>query len=256
MRTSDCTIGELALPSPNEVHVWAGSLGCPGPVVQRLRALLSEDEQARADRYRFERDRSRYVVGRAQLRCLLSRYLTVAPAELHFEYGAYDKPALTGCKLRFNLAHSGPVVLYALTCAGEVGVDVELEGTNLAGERLAERFFSATEVASLRSLPRSERPRAFLRCWTRKEAFVKARGDGLQLALDSFDVSLAPGQPVAVMRTGWSKSEPTEWRLSDLSDEDAGYVAALAIRTPVPPIITRRTLTPFDEQTLSRQEER
>ena len=246
---------ELQLPD-GEVHVWDGSLDRPAEVVRRFRALLSADERERAVRFRFERDRDRYTVGRGQLRCLLAGYLSAKPAELRFEYGDFEKPALPGSELRFNLAHSGGVVLYALTRAGEVGIDVELEQPARDSERLAERFFSPAEAAALRSLRRSDRPRAFLRCWTRKEAFVKARGDGLQLALDSFDVTLAPGQPVAVTRTEWSTSEPTEWILSDLSDEDAGYVAALAIRTTAPAAIMRRRLTPADEETLMRQEER
>jgi 4'-phosphopantetheinyl transferase len=245
---------KMQLPD-NEVHVWEASLDRPREVVQGFRTLLTAGERERADRFRFERDRDRYVVGRGQLRSLLAAYQGVRPTELRFEYGEFEKPALAGADLHFNLAHSGDVVLFAFTRAGEVGVDVELEATRPRDERLAERFFSPAEVATFRSLPRSERPRAFLRCWTRKEAFLKARGDGLQLALDTFDVSLAPGQPVAVMRTEWSRTEPTEWSLSDLSDERAGYIAAIAIRTAAPPVIQRRTLTPSDEQTLMRQEE-
>lgn len=241
--------------SGNEVHVWEGSLDQAPQAVQRFRALLSDDELERADRFRFDTHRSRYVVGRGQLRSLLARYLGARPAGLRFEYGEFDKPALAGgSDLHFNLAHSGAVVLYALTRAGEVGIDVELAEIRPRDERLAERFFSPAEVAVLRALPRSERPRAFLRCWTRKEAFLKARGDGLQLALRTFDVSLAPGQPVAVTRTEWSTSEPTEWSLRDLSDEHAGYIAALAIRTEAPPVIKRRTLTPEDEKPMTQEE--
>ncbi|MDQ6819884.1 MAG: 4'-phosphopantetheinyl transferase superfamily protein [Actinomycetota bacterium] len=227
-----------------EVHVWEGCLDYPAQLVARFAGLLSADEQERAARFRFERDRSRYVVGRGQLRCLLARYLDLQPTEVRFQYGAFDKPALVGSDVRFNLAHSGSVVLFGITRVGEIGIDVEIEDAELADERLAERFFSPAEVAVLRSVPHAERPRAFLRCWTRKEAFVKARGDGLQLALDTFDVSLDSGQPVAVLRTEWSRSEPMEWILSDLSDEAVGYIAALAIRTRATPVIRRQTLTP------------
>lgn len=240
----------------DEVHVWEGALDRPPRVAARFAALLSADERDRAERFRFERDRSRYIVGRGQLRCLLARYLGALPRELRFEYGAFDKPSLAGSDVRFNLAHSGSVVLFAITRLGEIGIDVEIEDTELADERLADRFFSPAEVAVLRTLPSAERPRAFLRCWTRKEAFVKARGDGLRLALDTFDVSLDSGQPIAVLRTEWSRSEPTEWILSDLSDEGAGYIAALAIRTRASPVIKRQTLTPAGEQQLIRQEER
>lgn len=229
-----------------EVHVWEGRLDRPAAEVQLLRALLSGDEQDRADRFHFERDRSRYIVGRGELRLLLAGYQGAEPEALRFEYGAFEKPSLRGSDLHFNLAHSGPVVLFAVTRDGELGIDVEIEDRRVFSERLAERFFSPGEVASLKALSRSERAHAFLRCWTRKEAFLKARGDGLQLALDTFDVSLGPGQPVALLRTEWSRSEPTEWILSDLSDEDAGYVAALAIRTKAPPAIKRRALTPMN----------
>jgi 4'-phosphopantetheinyl transferase len=228
----------------SEVHVWEGSLDYPAEIVAGFESLLSTDERDRAARFRFQRDRSRYIVGRGQLRCLLARYLDLEPTDVRFEYGAFDKPALVSSEIRFNLAHSGTVILVAVTRVGEVGIDVEIEDAELTDERLAERFFSPAEVAVLRSLPTAERPRAFLRCWTRKEAFVKARGDGLQLALDTFDVSLDRGQPVAVLRTEWSRSEPTEWILSDLSDEAVGYIAALAIRTRASPVIKRRTLTP------------
>jgi 4'-phosphopantetheinyl transferase len=248
-------MAKLQLPH-GEVHVWEGFLDCPPELVTRCAALLSPDEQDRAARFRFERDRARYIVGRAQLRRLLARYLDLQPTAVRFQYGAFDKPSLVGSGVRFNLAHSGSVVLFAITRLGEIGIDVEIEDAELADERLAERFFSPAEVAVLRSLPYSERPRAFLRCWTRKEAFVKARGDGLQLALDTFDVSLDCGQPVAVLRTEWSRSEPTEWILSDLSDEAVGYIAALAIRTRASPVIKRQTLTRPGEQQLIRQEER
>ena len=119
----------------------------------------------------------------------------------------------------------------------------------------SERFFSPSEVATLRALPRDLQGRAFLACWTRKEAFIKARGDGLSLALDSFDVTLEPGQPAAILRTAWSGTEPTEWRLSDLSDEDAGYVAAIAVRSSRP-IAIRRQLLPITESESSSEQER
>ena len=210
--------------------MWRAALERPDEVVGRLRRLLSDDERARADRFRFDRDRSRYTVGRSLLRVLLGRYVGIAPEDLRFEYGAYDKPRLASGGPWFNLSHSGPVALYAFTKAAEVGIDVELDNEDFARERIAERFFSPTEVAVLRSLPESLQPRAFLACWTRKEAFIKARGDGLSLPLDSFDVSLAPAAPATLLRTAWSSEEPARWRLQDVSDRNAGYIAALALR--------------------------
>jgi 4'-phosphopantetheinyl transferase len=213
----------------DEIHVWRASLERPGADVERLRLLLAADEQQRADRFRFDRDRFRYIVGRAQLRVLLGRYLGLVPEQVRFEYGAFEKPRLAHPGPSFNLTHSGPVALYAFTAAGEIGVDVELDDADFAKERIAERFFSAAEVAVLRSLPERLQARAFLTCWTRKEAFIKARGDGLSLALDSFDVSLEPGAPAALLRTAWSTEETRKWYIEDLSDPDAGYVAAMAL---------------------------
>src|SRR5262249_38739805 len=112
----------------------------------------------------------------------------------------------------------------------ELGVDVELARPDFPGEEIAVRFFSRAEVAALRGLPWRLRAEAFLTCWTRKEAFIKAKGEGLSLPLDSFDVTLVPGAPAALLRTGWAKHEAGEWALADLSDPERGYVAAVALR--------------------------
>src|SRR5207302_1414642 len=200
----------------DEVHVWRAVLRRPRESVERMRRVLADDERHRADRFRFERDRSRYIIGRALLRGLLARYLNVMPGELEFQYGEFNKPALASGPW-FNLAHSGSVALYALSSASEIGIDVELDDADFARERIAERFFSPTEVAALRALPAKLQPRAFLTCWTRKEAFIKARGDGLSLPLDSFDVTLAPDSPAALLRTAWCGEEPDRWCLRDLS---------------------------------------
>ncbi len=234
----DATGAEWNLPA-EEVHVWCASLERPARIVERMRLLLAPDELQRADRFRFERDRARYIVGRALLRGLLARYLQRAPEELEFEYGSFAKPALSSGPW-FNLSHSGSVALYVFSTAGEVGIDVELDNGDPARERIAERFFSPAEVRVLRSLPAVAQPRAFLACWTRKEAFVKARGDGLNLALDSFDVSLAPNVPAALLRTAWSSEEPRHWIVEDLSDRRARYVAALALRGEGMRVIRRR----------------
>jgi 4'-phosphopantetheinyl transferase len=214
---------------PGEVHVWQASLERPVQVVALMRDLLSADERERADRYRFERHRSRYTVGRALLRTLLARYTDTQADELAFDYGEFGKPSLSAGP-SFNLSHSGAVALYAFATTGELGIDVELDDADFAKDKIAERFFSPAEVRVLRSLPPADQPRAFLRCWTRKEAFIKARGDGLSLALDSFDVTLTPDVPAALLRTAWSEHEPRDWQLEDLSDPAGGYVAALAIR--------------------------
>jgi len=210
------------------VEVWRASLDQEPDVRARLEAVLDRDERERAATFRFDRDRNRYVVGRGLLRTLLARYLDRAPEELRFRYGRERKPSLVGDELRFNLAHAEGTVLYAFSSAFEVGVDVELLRPDAADTRVAERFFSPREVAALRALPKSDQPHAFLACWTRKEAFLKARGDGLMLPLDSFDVTLAPGEPAELLRTAWAPEERTRWQLADLSETARGEIAALA----------------------------
>ena len=228
LRFADANAGRT-LPA-GEVHVWRASLERPTQIVQRMRCVLAGDEQRRADRFRFERDRSRYIVGRALLRGLLAGYLGTAPEALQFQYGEFRKPALRGGPW-FNVSHSGSIALYAFSSVGEIGIDVELDDADFARERISERFFSPSEVKVLRSLPADVQPRAFLSCWTRKEAFIKARGDGLTLALDSFDVTLAPDTRAAVLRTAWCSNEASQWCLEDLSDRRAGYIAAVALRS-------------------------
>jgi len=200
--------------------------------VRGLLRTLTLDERARARRFRFPRDRDRFIVARGVLRAILGRYLGVDPGRLRFRYSPYGKPALAGPfedeGIRFNLAHSQGIALYAVSRGREVGIDVEYVRADLADERIAERFFSPREVATLRAVPAEQRREAFFHCWTRKEAYVKARGEGLSLPLDQFDVSLAPGEPAALLSTPGDPPEVTRWSLQALNP-GPGYVAALAV---------------------------
>jgi 4'-phosphopantetheinyl transferase len=223
----------------DEIHLWRATLDQPAETTERLHGLLARDELARAAKFRFPRDRDRYIVGRGLLRTLLAGYLDRPPREFRFEYGAFGKPKLEGDGPPFNLSHSGALALYAFNADTEIGVDVELSRGDFAQERIAERFFSQKEVHVLRSLPERQQPLAFMTCWTRKEAFIKARGDGLSLPLASFDVSLAPDAPAALLHTAWSPAEPAGWWLCDLSDASRGYVAAMAMRSDRRRIVSR-----------------
>jgi 4'-phosphopantetheinyl transferase len=211
--------------------VWRASLDVQNAELRRLHSLLSVDELDRAARFRFVRDRNRFVIGRGLLRTILADYAEMAAEELRFGYSPYGKPRLLDrSEILFNVSHSADRVLVAVTPDIPVGVDVEVLDTKLADELVAERFFSEQEVRDLRSLPPAGRPRAFLTCWTRKEAFIKARGEGLSLPLQDFDVTLTPGVPPTLLRTAWSATEPVEWLLFDLSEDCPGCVAALAVR--------------------------
>jgi 4'-phosphopantetheinyl transferase len=185
----------------------------------QLIQFLSVEERARAERFRFPEHRHRYLVCRGTLREILSRYLDLAPAALHFDHNAYGKPSVAGAGLHFNVSHSGDWAMLAVSAEREVGIDIERIDPSFVQEQIPERFFSPREVAQLRSLPPSEQPGAFFRCWTRKEAYIKARGLGLALALDSFDVSLLPDDPPALSRAG-------DWSIRNL-DAPEGYAAAI-----------------------------
>lgn len=218
-----------------DVHIWRASLEQPPAVVENLRQLLAADEQARADRFHFEKDRRHFTVARAGLRKLLGRYLGMAPAEIQFTYADRGKPQLAPDQasdlepgLKFNLAHSGGLALYAFTSIGEIGVDLEHIRPEFTGDDIARRFFSATEVACLDQLPAPSRHQAFFDCWTRKEAFIKAKGIGLSLALDQFDVTLSPDEPAALLSTRWDRNEAARWSLRAV-DVGPGFVGAVAL---------------------------
>jgi 4'-phosphopantetheinyl transferase len=221
----------MPLPT-DELHVWRASLERSAEVTAALRTVLSDDERERAARFYLPQHGARYVVGRGLLRVLLAAYLGIRAEEVEFVYGEHGKPLLRAAEraVWFNLAHSGTEAVYAFSASAEVGVDIELLDMERSHGRVAERFFAPREVDSLHSLPPELQPQAFLHGWTRKEAFIKARGDGLSLPLNSFEVTLAPRAAPAVLRTAWSATEPAEWSVIDLSEPERGVIAAAAGR--------------------------
>jgi 4'-phosphopantetheinyl transferase len=216
----------------DEVHVWRASLDQPPSQIEKARCSLAADEEARAARFHFEKDRAHYIVARGVLRDILGCYLNRASECLSFRYGPHGKPALAGYsdgeRIRFSVSHSHGMALYAVARGREVGIDLERIRRDLAAGEIAERFFSRWEVATLRALPTELQRQAFFLCWTRKEAYIKARGEGLSLPLDQFDVSLAPGEPAAILGTRPDPAEASRWSLQELCPAH-GYVAALAV---------------------------
>ena len=214
----------------DEVHVWRAALNTKESSIQSLRRTLSADERARAERFHFQKDRDQFTVARGVLRVILGRYLGVEPSQLRFSYSLYGKPSLASesCAgdLCFNVSHARGLALYAVTRGRDIGIDVERVRADLADEQVAEQFFSLREVAELRTFSGSVRSLAFFNCWTRKEAYIKARGEGLSLPLDQFDVSLAPGGPAILLSTAGNPQEAFRWSLRELTP-GAGYVAAL-----------------------------
>ncbi|MGQ0750493.1 MAG: 4'-phosphopantetheinyl transferase family protein [Betaproteobacteria bacterium] len=203
----------------------------------RLAMMLSPDESDRAGRHAYERDWRRFVVARGRLRELLAARLETCPETIEFSYGKHGKPMLappfSRSGLHFNVAHSGDLAVYAFSHEGEVGVDVEALRALPDADDIAARFFSTVEHNAYRGLDTCHKRIGFFNCWTRKEAFLKALGDGLHHPLDAFDVSLAPGEPAQLLRLAGDSGEHCGWRLASFIPAP-GYVGALAIRTARP----------------------
>lgn len=216
----------------NEVHVWRASLDEPTQQRDSFLQTLAADERTRAERFYFQRDRDRFITAHGVLRAILGLYLNRAPKSLSFCYSSHGKPALAcesgGDVIRFNMSHSHGAALYAVTRGREVGIDLEFIRCDLETEQIAERFLSRSEIATLRALPLSLRKYAFFLCWTRKEAYIKARGEGLSIPLDQFDMSLTPGEPAELLTTRPDSDEALRWSLEELT-LGSGYAAALAV---------------------------
>jgi 4'-phosphopantetheinyl transferase len=216
----------------NEVHLWRADLEALAPHEPRWQLLLSADEQKRAARFHFAADRQRFAAARATLRVILAGYLKILPVDIDFCYSKKDKPHLAprhaDCGITFNLSHSGGIALYAFARRRELGVDVERISRNVDVAGIARRFFSEQEQKQLLRLPADEQVESFFRCWTRKEAYIKATGDGLSLPLSQFDVSLEPGSGDALAATRPDNEESKHWLLGEVPAGD-GYLAAICV---------------------------
>ncbi len=207
----------------NDVHLWRAFLDRGD--FRDAETVLGEDERLRASRFVFPRDRNRFIAARDILRAILGRYTGRSAAAMEFQYEPEGKPRLrlheSDPPIRFNVSHSQDLAVYALTRRREIGVDVEAIRSNIPVAQLAEQVFSATELAELRALPCERQEEAFFLCWTRKEAYVKARGAGLGMPLDSFSVSLTPEQPEVL--TG---ADSARWTFRSFRPAD-GYAGAI-----------------------------
>ena len=214
----------------DELHVWVASLNWPQAALNQFWQHLAEDERARADRFYFDHDRAHYIVARGLLRQLLGNYLQLPAVQIAFVYGDHGKPelvaeqALSG--VRFNISHAQGVALLAFARQREVGVDIEQVRPLDDGEQIAQRFFSKNEVAVFTAVPAAQKPQAFFNCWTRKEAFIKVIGEGLSCPLDSFDVTLKPGEPAGLLQVKGSQEAAARWKLENL-EPAAGYAGAV-----------------------------
>ncbi len=216
----------------NEIHVWVADLGLPPEKQTVCERVLSMEETERARRFHFERDRLRYIATHGILRFLLGRYLAGEPAQVCLAADSYGKPHVVTETdvplLHFNLSHSAGLALYVLTRNRRIGVDVEKIRPDIATADIAASYFSGGEARNLRALPKEQQLEAFFICWTRKEAYLKARGCGLSRPLGEFEVSFLPGEPPAILRAPDDPQAGERWAAMHLTPAP-GYVGAVVV---------------------------
>jgi 4'-phosphopantetheinyl transferase len=225
---SHLQVWQLRLDDDGLSQAIAGISRAPG-------GLLSADELSRAERFHFEKDRIRFTRCRSALRLLLSRFLDVPPEKIRFSYTTNGKPEVSEDQnpqsLRFNLSHSDNMAVIAVGVGSAIGVDIERMRDHVNTVDLAERFFSAREREALRSLPENLRFQAFYACWARKEAFLKANGEGLSFPLSDFSVSVHPQMPPRIQEIKGNANAALNWSLIDLTLAE-GFRSAVAVEHP------------------------
>lgn len=216
----------------NEAQLWYFKVDEFSKEVESYVNLLCSKEITRANSFKFAKDRMVYILARGLLRILSGRYLNEIPKNIKFDYGEYGKPDYSfQTPIKFNISHSGNMIVMAFMRNCDIGVDIEKIKDDFDAIAIAQHFFSPDEIRSLKALPEKEQTHGFYRCWTRKEAFIKAKGSGLSFPLTSFSVSL-DADHARLLRTEWDAAEKKEWQL--FSFEPAhGYLGALSVRGDV-----------------------
>ena len=212
----------------DQVHVWKISLNLPGDALSYLKTTLSKEEEKRANRFHFSKDHDSFIITRGSLRILLAKYLNASAEKISFVYNEYGKPFLKDFRFRFNVSHSHGLGLIAFDSRYHLGVDIEWKRPGFASAKIGKRFFSAGEIAELQSLKHEQIHDGFFNCWTRKEAYIKALGKGLQIPLSKFQVSLAPGRAAQLLHTEHDPRQKDLWKLFAIN-APVDYAAALLV---------------------------
>ena len=207
----------LDLP-PGVLHLWRATLDRPEAVRSQCWAWLSQEERERAGKFRFENGRFHYIVGRGLLRGLLGRYLNSPPDSLRFAYGPQGKPHLIDyAQISFNIAHGQGKLLLGFCRDADLGVDIEQIRLPRRADRVAHRFFAPAEYAAFAAAPPEQQAEVFFNCWTRKEAYIKATGEGLACPLHQFEVSLGVGETAVLHSIRGSAELAAAWSLYSLT---------------------------------------
>ena len=215
--------------SEDEAHIWRADLDLNECFQSSFLKLLSPDEKNRAQKFRFAKNSQNFIVARGILRLLIGKYLEINPAEVSFQYSEFGKPSIANNNsLQFNISHSQNIALFAFTKKFNIGVDVEFVNPKIEVQDIATRFFSTNEIKNLLALPEKQQTLGFFYCWTRKEAFIKAVGEGLSFPLDKFEVSLEPNKPAKLLATNWQPKDVAKWSIYSLSPEP-NFVGSLVI---------------------------
>ncbi|MGB5675848.1 MAG: 4'-phosphopantetheinyl transferase superfamily protein [Gemmatimonadota bacterium] len=216
----------------SEIHVWKANLDASDAQLEAFARTLGPDEEERVGRLHAEPDRLRATASRGLLRHILAGYAGIPTADLRFSYGPAGKPELVGAAdsqpLYFNTAHSGDLLLVAVGRAPSLGVDVERIRPVARWERVARRAFSGEEMQRIEALPEESRDEAFITCWTRKEACVKAVGEGVWSGFNRFEVSVEPREPAEIRSVDGEAAAGADWSLYHL-EPAPGFVGALAV---------------------------
>jgi 4'-phosphopantetheinyl transferase len=217
----------------NEIHVWAATLSAPPDLLQKFSDTLTPEEKERANRFKFDKHRNRFIAGRGTLRAILAQSLSANASRLRFNYLENGKPVLAdefaNSGIHFNLAHTEDLALVAVTRIGLLGVDVECVRPIKNVDELVARFFSPRENQLFQKVSEAEKPAAFFNLWTRKEALLKATGEGITRSLSLVEVSFLPGKPARLLAISGDERRAAEWNLREMVPA-VGYTAAVAVK--------------------------
>jgi 4'-phosphopantetheinyl transferase len=242
----------------NQIHLWVAFVdGLQDEALsQRYQSLLTLEEQKRQARFYFARDRQRYLVTRALVRVVLSKYTAIDPHTWTFNVNSYGKPRIANAddrtqRISFNISHTNSLILLGVTVDMALGVDVENYCVRDAPVDIADRFFAAEEVAELRALPEALRRERFFEYWTLKECYIKARGMGLSVPFDQFGFRFPTDDTLRVCMQPGLDDCASRWRFWQLRLAPCYLAAVCAQNCYVMPQLIVRTITPLAEEQIT-----